>query len=526
MSERPGPVTAGVPDQTRPAPAGLPAVVGFAVAVGDSAAAVPPPRLAMAGPRLPLTGAGAGPAWTGWVVAGSAGSGALAAAGAQAGFAPARDGDVRVLLAGELYNREELLRALGEDAPATGTDAELLLALWARYGESALRLLNGRYALLLGDGRRLLAAADHAASVPLYLAVRTGPGAGSGGRSAGAVAELRVATEAKALYALGLTPRRVPAGTALRLDLGAADPEPVPLRTWTPPLSRLLLDGRRAVDEVRARLSRAVERRVLGPGAPTVVLSGGIDSSAVAALTSARRDGTGTVTLGTDAADEFAAARLVADHLGTRHEEYTLDAEQLVADLAWAVWAVEITDPDVLEYLLPLVSLYRTLPGPPRRILTGYGADIPLGGMHRDTVALAELDRVLADDMATFDGLNELAPALSGIAGHWTTHPYWDREVLDLLVSLEPGLKRREGTDKWVLREAFTGLLPAETVRRRKLGVHEGTGTSSTWTRLLRESGVPGPEVRQAKQAVAGRLHRLLVEADGHPADAGAAVPV
>jgi (carboxyethyl)arginine beta-lactam-synthase len=151
-------------------------------------------------------------------------------------------------------------------------------------------------------------------------------------------------------------------------------------------------------------------------------------------------------------------------------------------------------------------------------VLTGYGADIPLGGMHRDTVSLGTLDAVLAADMDGFDGLNEMVPALSGIAGHWSTHPYWDRDVLDLLISLEPGLKRRAGSDKWVLREAFRSALPGETVRRRKLGSHEGSGTTSTWTRLLRESGVPADRVREAKLAQAWDLHRRLVDGDEHPA--------
>ncbi|MFI9275575.1 asparagine synthase-related protein [Kitasatospora sp. NPDC052896] len=480
----------------------LPAVLGFAVSVGADdhrLSAEPARRLAVRGGSATVDHAGHGLSWTGTAVTGTPRDPALSG----------QDGR-RLLLAGELYNREELALALGDPALVTVPDSHLLLRLWERYGGAALRLLNGRYALLLTDGDRLVAATDHAASLPLHLAVVRHPG----GRPF-----VRAATEAKALAGTDTPARRVPAGSALIVDLADPDPRPVPLATWTPPVSRRILPPHAAVAAVREQLDRAVRAR-LGDGTPpTVVLSGGIDSSAVTALAVAHCGTARTITLGTDLRDEFEAARLVVDHLGTEHEEITVDSASLLRDLAWTVWAAEITDPDVLEYLLPLVSLYRRLPGAPRRILTGYGADIPLGGMHRDTAALETLDQVLAADMATFDGLNELAPALSGVAGHWTTHPYWDREVLDLLVSLEPGVKRRDGTDKWVLRRAMAGTLPERTLGRRKLGIHEGSGTTSAWSRALRDAGVPEDRIHQAKAAEAAALYRRLVVEGAHPDD-------
>ena len=136
--------------------------------------------------------------------------------------------------------------------------------------------------------------------------------------------------------------------------------------------------------------------------------------------------------------------------------------------------------------------------------------------MHREN-RLPALDTALAHDMATFDGLNEMTPVLSGIAGHWSTHPFWDREVLDLLVSLESGLKRRHGRDKWVLREAMTDLLPRETVTRPKLGVHEGSGTTSSFSRLLTDAGVPGDRVHRAKELVVQHLFDRVVVDGRHP---------
>jgi (carboxyethyl)arginine beta-lactam-synthase len=493
----------------------LPSLVGFSVRIAPED--VPPPaRLAVAGTRLPLQAKSAGT-----VLSGTGVSPRGEAAQGRGGLAA--DGDVAVVLAGELYQRDALVAAAA--VSSAGTDAELLLACYQRYGPAAFRLLNGRFAALVLAAGQVVLATDHAASVPLYI--RT---------TARAV---EVSTEAKALARpqdsavvdghadlAGTVPvagspglHRLRAGTVALCDRPAPGRAPATraMRTWTPPVSRIMMEPDRAAAAVADRLAVAVRTRLAGE-APTLVLSGGIDSSALAALVSAVHSPARTVSMGTDVADEFEAARVVASHLGTEHTELTVPARDLLRELPFAVAAAEINDPDVLEYLLPLVALYRRLPGPPRRILTGYGADIPLGGMHRTVTSLAELDEIIADDMSTFDGLNELSPVLSGVAGHWSTHPYWDRDVLDLLVALEPGLKRRDGLDKWVLRVAMADRLPLQTWQRRKLGIHEGSGLNSTWSQALREAGVPPDAVGSAKRAMARQLYASVV-LSGTPAD-------
>ncbi|MGW7380981.1 asparagine synthase-related protein [Streptomyces sp. NPDC054794] len=429
--------------------------------------------------------------------------------------ARARAGGVAVVLAGELYNRAELWSLLPPGTEPAG-DAELVLALFDRYDLHAFRLLNGRFAALVHTGGRVLLATDHAGSVPLYASAAPG--------------RVLAATEAKALRTApagrplpAARPVRrlpgvhqVPAGTVLDLALGSGTG--TAHRTWAPVLSRRILPESEAVETVRRSLEHAIRVR-LGAQAPLVVLSGGIDSSSVAALadrlTSGRVD---TVSMGTDEADEFPQARIVAEHLGTAHREITVPTAELLRRLPHAVWAAESLDPDIIEYLLPLTALYLRLDGPGRRILTGYGADIPLGGMHRED-RLPALDTALAHDMETFDGLNEMSPVLSGVAGHWSTHPYWDRDVLDVLVCLEAGLKRRYGQDKWVLRAAMGDLLPAQTVIRPKLGVHEGSGTTSSFSRLLAGAGVSEGRVHQAKRLVVQELFDLVVVAGRHPDD-------
>jgi (carboxyethyl)arginine beta-lactam-synthase len=420
--------------------------------------------------------------------------------------AVATSGGTACVLAGELYHTEALRQALGSAADGVEGDGELLLACWRRYGPAGLRLLDGRFALVLVDGDVVVAATDHAAGVPLHVRRHR--------------RLIDFSTEAKALGRSGASEvvpgtERVPgpvdvlrvrAGTAVVFSAGGAGA----MRTWTPPQHRVVMPEQEAVRRLRATLDDAVRSRLDG-GPVTVVLSGGIDSSSVAALACAAGGDVETVSLGTDTGDEFGAARLVADHLGTRHVELSVTADSVVRALPRVVAAAEIVDPDVLEYLMPLVVLYGLLPDAGRRVLTGYGADIPLGGMHRDEHDLNGLDALIAADMGGFDGFNELSPALGAAHRHWTTHPFWDRAVLDLLTSLEPGLKRRHGLDKWVLRAAMADLLPETTVRRPKLGIHEGSGVTSRWTALLRAEGVPDARVRAVKHRMASLAHERVV---------------
>lgn len=484
---------------------GLPPATAFLVRQGAPLPSIP--RFAAQGELVPVDLVGC----TGFTAAGDSPERAATSVGA-----------VQVLVAGEFYNTAELSGTAGAAVGDAAHDAEVLAHLYEQYGAHAFRLINGRYAAVVLHGEDLVAATDHVSGVALFVSRVDGV--------------LTLATEAKALFAsvvdssraqeITELPRvrgpfavhRLRAGTVTRF---APDGSVTSIDTWRPPEWRQLVEESEAVTLVRETLGHAVRRRIAVRDEVAAVLSGGIDSSTVASLICEADSALTTVTLGTEARDEFAEAALVAGHLAERfpavsHRELKLSADQVLGELARTVWASESTDPDIVEYLLPLTALYRRLPtGTPSRILTGYGADIPLGGMHRISDGLGKLEDALSRDMATFDGLNEMVPALSMSAGYWTTHPYWDRDVLDLLTRLSASLKLRHGRDKWVLREAMAPSLPQETVARPKLGVHEGSGSSSALQRLLKEYGLGSDQ----RSAVIEDLYDQTVVAGTHPDD-------
>jgi (carboxyethyl)arginine beta-lactam-synthase len=413
--------------------------------------------------------------------------------GASPQAAVARDGELAVLLVGEITDNG---------------GPEAVLRLYRDMGPWVFGELSGRFAAVVvhGPSRRVTLSGDHAGTVPLYV-VQTWDG------------DLEVATEAKVLAPLrgrgrplpgtndvpGLRGvRRLRAGTCLTLHAsGHAQARP----TWVVPAHRERVDPDEAVAQVRAVLDRAVAWQARDR--MVTVLSGGIDSSAVAATVKAHLGSVSTMTMGTDRSDEFGPASTVAKHLHAHHTEVSTTIESVLTELPTVVGLTECADPAVNEYLLPLARLYREVPTG-ARVMTGYGADIPLGGMHRGQADLALEERIV-HDMSTFDGLNELSPNLGTHLGLWTSHPYWDRAVLQRLVTLAAGLKRRDGRDKWVLREAFRDALPARTVLRPKLGIHEGSGTTSYWSEVLLAHGVAPSRVPAAKARISRAAYDLVV---------------
>ncbi|MFC7490493.1 MULTISPECIES: asparagine synthase-related protein [unclassified Knoellia] len=410
-------------------------------------------------------------------------------------------GDLTVLLVGEVKD---------SDGP------EAVLRLYRDLGPWAFSQLSGRFAAVVvhTSQSHITVSGDHAGTVPLYM-VHTWDGV------------IEVATEAKVLAGLsergrpilgtdevpGLRGvRRLRAGTCVTLQARGVGRFQ---DTWNVPAHRETVDPDEAVAQVRAVIEDAV--RWQARDEMTTVLSGGIDSSAVAATVKQHLGGVSTVTMGTDRSDEFDSAAVVATHLGSSHREFSTTVASVLAELPFVIALTECCDPSINEYMLPLSRLYREIPAG-SRVMTGYGADIPLGGMHRG-LADMDLEELIVDDLSTFDGLNELSPNLGTHLGLWTCHPYWDRAVLQRLVTLAAGLKRRDGIDKWVLRQAFSDLLPAETVLRPKLGIHEGSGTTSHWSEVLLDQGVPSERIHAAKAQISQDVFDLVVVQAQDPAE-------
>jgi asparagine synthase (glutamine-hydrolysing) len=298
---------------------------------------------------------------------------------------------------GELYNFREL-RARLERAGhrfATRSDTEVIVHAYEEYGEQCLEELNGMFAFALWDARRqkLLLARDRMGIKPLYYAALPGG--------------LVFASEPKAILVHPEVPRRLDP-TALRLYL-ALEYVPTPhamfadLRKLPPGHYLTLEQGRLRLQpywdlrlepeasparppahwaaELRERLRRAVNLELVADVPVGVLLSGGLDSGAVAAMmveASSRRVPSFTMAFDDPSFDESAAARRVARHLGTEHHEFPLAADAAITLIPEIFQGLD--EPLGDSSLLPTFCLARFTRRHLKVALGGDGGDELFGG--------------------------------------------------------------------------------------------------------------------------------------------------
>jgi asparagine synthase (glutamine-hydrolysing) len=307
------------------------------------------------------------------------------------------DGDLGVVFNGEIYNHRELrgeLEKAGHRFRSDHSDTETLLYAYREWGSGFVERLNGMWAFALYDKRRrrLLLSRDRFGKKPLYWTRQGGTFAFASELSAlteHSRVEARLSTTAlRKYFAYGYVPaprsvfenvEKLPAGCSLLLDVGSLRHE---LRRWwqfrLEPFERLPRRPEESWgEELLERLSRAVRRRLMADVPLGAFLSGGIDSSAVAAL-AARELAPGrldTFAIGFEEAsfDESGPAERAARHLGTRHRTTRFSVETL-RELAPVV-AGGIDEPLADSSLLATTLLCREARQDVRVALSGDGAD-------------------------------------------------------------------------------------------------------------------------------------------------------
>lgn len=393
---------------------------------------------------------------------------------------------------------------LVEESPPQGAPLDVLLA-WTE------RCYARFCAVLIRDGRATLWS-DVGATVPLHYA-------------RGADDALLIATSAGAVLPhLGTPPvlgrgaqvllpggrfagvTAVPASCAVTLVVDAYDTAPVSVRRVQPlPDRPTATDPETSVHAVRDALSSSVARLAAGLDDVGVLLSGGVDSSTVAALTA--REATGgllrTYTVGTPFGDEFEPAGQLAARLGSKHEEVLFGPDELAELLPGMIRALETWDLLTLQIAAPACFLLDHTATDRRQVLlSGYGADLLFAGLG-GTGSEADIERAVVAQTAATARSNEFSPAFADAQNTVVRYPYWTREVMASALGIRGRLKVREGTAKWVLRSAAAAVLPDEVAWRPKLGIHEGSAMSRMFAAAL------GSEDQGVQ---AERLHALATD--------------
>src|SRR5690606_3740978 len=402
--------------------------------------------------------------------------------GSQPLYSP--DGNVVLAVNGEIYNHQELRKSLPQYNFATNSDSEVILALYLEKGVDFIEELNGIFAFALYDARNdsFLVARDHMGIIPLYY-----------GKDA--LGQFFVASELKSLEGFCTNMDQFPPGHYIYSKEGLT-PKKWYERDWES--YDAVKDNHTSIDELRAALEAAVHRQLMSDVPYGVLLSGGLDSSVVAAVTkkfAAKRIESGdkedawypqlhSFAVGLKGAPDLLAAKKAAEHIGTIHHEVNFTIQEGLDAISDVIYHLETYDVTTVRASTPMYMLARVIKSMGiKMVLSGEGSDELFGGylyfhkapnakeFHEETVR--KLKKLYLYDCLRANK----ALAAWGVEGRV---PFLDKEFIDVAMRLNPEDKMiKDGRmEKWVVRKAFEDYLPESIVWRQKEQFSDGVGYS------------------------------------------------
>lgn len=429
-----------------------------------------------------------GPDWSGIYQGGSAilAHERLSIVDPASGGQPLKSPDGKLVLAvnGEIYNHQAIREQLkGEYEFQTGSDCEVILALYQKKGIHFLEDLNGIFAFALYDTEKdvYLIARDPIGVIPLYY----------GYDNAG---HLLVSSELKGLEGYASMYHVFQPGHYLYSE----DKKPVQWykRDWME--YNAAKDNPADIHELHDALMAAVKRQLMCDVPYGVLLSGGLDSSLISAIAkqyASKRIETGSTSeawwpqlhsfaVGLKGAPDLAAARKVAEAIGTVHHEVNYTIEEGLDAIRDVIYYIETYDVTTVRASTPMYLLARVIKSMGiKMVLSGEGADEVFGGylyFHKapDAKAFHEETVRKLSKLYLYDCLRaNKSLAAWGVEGRV---PFLDKEFLDVAMRLNPAAKMcpSKTIEKKILREAFDGLLPPEILWRQKEQFSDGVGYS------------------------------------------------
>ncbi len=402
----------------------------------------------------------------------------------QSGGQPLYSKDRNLILAvnGEIYNHQEIRKRYEATYEfQTHSDCEVILPLYRDKGPGFLEEMNGIFAFALYDREKdsYFIARDHIGIIPLYM----------GWDQFG---NFYVASELKALEGVCRKIEEFLPGHYLYSRDGVM--KKWYTRDW---MDYSAVEGNStSVDDLRKAMEASVHRQLMSDVPYGVLLSGGLDSSVISAVAkkfAPRRIESGDLAeawwpqlhsfaIGLAGSPDLAAARKVADHIGTVHHEINFTVEEGLDAVRDVIYHIETYDVTTVRASTPMYLLARFIKSMGvKMVLTGEGSDEIFGGylyfhkapnpkaLHEETVRkLSKLH--LYDCLRANKSL-----AAWGVEGRV---PFLDKEFLDVAMRLNPADKMvaKDRIEKWVLRKAFEDYLPPSIAWRQKEQFSDGVG--------------------------------------------------
>ena len=385
---------------------------------------------------------------------------------------------------GEIYNHQALRAEYGDRYQfQTGSDCEVILALYQEKGVEFLDDLQGMFAFALYDSEQdaWLIGRDHIGIIPLYM------GHDEHGN-------FYVASEMKALVPVCRTIKEFPAGSYLWSKDGEI--RQYYQRDWFE--FDAVKDNETDKNVLRQALEESVKSHLMSDVPYGVLLSGGLDSSIISAITkkfAARRvedqerseawwPQLHSFAVGLEGSPDLKAAQEVANHLGTVHHEIHFTVQEGLDAIRDVIYHIETYDVTTIRASTPMYLMSRKIKAMGiKMVLSGEGSDEVFGGylyFHKAPTAQAfheETVRKLGK-LHLYDCLRaNKSLAAWGVEGRV---PFLDKEFLDIAMRLNPEAKMCPGNtiEKKIVRKAFADMLPDSVAWRQKEQFSDGVGYS------------------------------------------------
>ncbi|MBK6773589.1 MAG: asparagine synthase B [Ignavibacteria bacterium] len=419
----------------------------------------------------------------------------LAIVDPKSGGQPLYSEDKKLILAanGEIYNHQELRKEVEGYRFQTESDCEVILALYKKKGIRFIEELNGIFAFALYDkvNDSYFIARDHIGIIPLYIGWdRSG--------------NFYAASELKALEGVCNKIQEFLPGHYLYSKEGQ-ELKQWYKRDWTDYES--VKDNSSDIELLKSSLESAVHRQLMSDVPYGVLLSGGLDSSIISAITkkySAKRIESGdrqqawypqlhSFAIGLSGSPDLEASRKVAEHIGSVHHEINFTIQEGLDAIKDVIYHLETYDVTTVRASTPMYLLARVIKSMGiKMVLSGEGADEIFGGylyFHKAPDAKSFHDETIRKlgKLHLYDCLRANKSLASwGIEGRV---PFLDKEFMDVAMRLNPKDKMADSgsgkMEKWILRKAFEDYLPESIVWRQKEQFSDGVGYS--WIDTLKK---------------------------------------
>ena len=418
------------------------------------------------------------------------------------------DGKIILAANGEIYNHQELRKRFADTYNfKTQSDCEVILPLYKQMGTALFEELSGIFAFALYDSEKdvYLIGRDEIGVIPLYQ------GWDKQGR-------YYVASELKALEGHCTTVEEFPNGHYFY----AKDAKPTRwyFRDWekfdsvknnpkaTDAAGEIINPS--VISKIRVGLETAVKQQLMSDVPYGVLLSGGLDSSIIAAITqkySKKRvendDRTDawwpqlhSFAVGLEGSPDLIAAKKAADYIGTVHHEVHFTIQEALDALPDVIYHIETYDITTVRASTPMYLLARVIKSMGiKMVLSGEGSDELFGGylyFHKAPNA-QEFHEELVRKMSKLHLYDCLRANKSlsawGVEGRV---PFLDKDFIDIAMRLNPSdkmnIRMKDGSqriEKWIIRKAFEDMLPESIVWRQKEQFSDGVGYS--WIDTLKK---------------------------------------